>query len=79
MTNVKLGYTDRFSDKVYIMNLVQEDNGWRVNVKYGRRTNVNMRAQYPVGAPTDDGAARKIFDDLLRKKQAKGYTIESYS
>jgi predicted DNA-binding WGR domain protein len=79
MTNVKLGYTDRFSDKVYIMSLDKVDNGWRVNVRYGKRSNINMKAQYPVSGPTDDGDARKIFDQQLKKKLAKGYIIESYS
>ncbi len=73
---VKLGLTDMFSDKIYIMNIVEQgDDLYQVVAKYGKRYRANNIAIKP-DKPVSFGEANQIFDKLMASKLKKGYRIE---
>jgi bifunctional non-homologous end joining protein LigD len=73
LPNITLYYREGSSDKVYQCQIEQAGERFVVNFAYGRRgstLNTGSKTNVPV---TFDGAKR-IFDKLVKEKQAKGYT-----
>lgn len=73
---VKLGFTHGNSDKVYIMEIIELDDGYMLKTQYGRRNNVNHTKYYPTTGPTIYDHVRYIFNRILCDKRGKGYVIE---
>ena len=74
---VKLGFTDNYSDKVYIVELYGKDDSWWVRAMYGKRRNVNCVSQIvPENYPVCYAEACEILRKTVRKKTNKGYVIE---
>ena len=61
------------SDKVYHAAIEPGGTGFVVNVAYGRRGG-RLQTSIKTPAPVDHAQARRIFDQLVRQKTAKGYT-----
>jgi hypothetical protein len=68
---VQLYYRKGTSDKVYYINLSRDDNGWFVNVEYGRR-NGTLKDEMKCEA-THYTEAKGIYDSILNEKLKKGY------
>jgi predicted DNA-binding WGR domain protein len=74
---VRLGFRDwsKNSDKVYTLQLQNDDNVYTVLASYGRRY------QYPrtdIKITTSDyGKALKVFDTTMYSKLKKGYEVEA--
>lgn len=68
-----LSYQVGSSDKVYIVNLIQETTtGFQVICQYGRRGTALQEAA-KTKQPIDYNSARKIFDKTVAEKKSKGY------
>jgi len=73
MEQITLYFRQGGSDKVYQTRIEPKDNGYLVNFAYGRRgTTLATGSKTPVAV--DYGAAKAIYDKLLKEKMAKGYT-----
>src|ERR1041384_8228598 len=71
---ISLYYKEGSSDKIYQVQIEEKDAGFVVNFAYGRRgstLNTGTKTSSPV--PYDQ--AKRIFDKLVKEKQAKGYTV----
>jgi bifunctional non-homologous end joining protein LigD len=70
---ITLHYREGASDKTYVAQLEPSGAGFLVTFAYGRRgSTLKTGAKTP--APVDYAAARKIYDQLVQSKMAKGYT-----
>lgn len=67
-----LFYRDGRSDKVYHLDMSRDPGGWTVAARYGRRNKPLMTDIKGTGLPAEK--ATGVFDGLLAKKIAKGYS-----
>jgi bifunctional non-homologous end joining protein LigD len=73
MEQTTLYYRQGSSDKVYQASIVPQDGGHVVQFSYGRRgTTLQTGAKTQAPVPLDE--ARRIFENLVKEKTAKGYT-----
>ena len=71
--STSLYYREGSSDKEYHVRLEAKDNGFVVNIAFGRRGST-LSTGTKTSAPVYYDAALMIFDKLVREKKAKGYT-----
>lgn len=71
--NVLLRYKAGGSDKDYQVHLLPEETGWVVNFEYGRHGH-SMQAGTKTAEPVTYESAEKIYNDVVKKQMAKGYT-----
>jgi bifunctional non-homologous end joining protein LigD len=72
--SVTLYYKEGSSDKVYQCSIEPAGDLFTVNFSYGRRgTTLNTGTKTNVPVPYDN--AKRIFDKLVKEKQAKGYSV----
>jgi bifunctional non-homologous end joining protein LigD len=71
--NVTLYYRAGGSDKVYQASLEPAGERFVVNFAYGRRGST-LNTGTKTNVPVDYVSARRIYDQLVREKRAKGYT-----
>lgn len=69
---ITLYYKQGTSDKVYSVFLRQSGGGWVVNAQWGRRGST-MQTGTKTNSPESYETAKKIYDDLVKSKMAKGY------
>lgn len=70
--NITLYCREGGSDKVYRVELLQRDGGWVVNGWNGGRGKA-LKMQPKTDAPVSLAEANKVYDDLVKAKQKKGY------
>ena len=70
---ITLYYREGSSDKVYQANLEPQGKSFTVTFAYGRRGST-LKTGTKTPAPVDYAAAKKIYDQLVKEKMAKGYT-----
>lgn len=70
---ISLYYKDGGSDKEYHAQIEPKDSGYIVNFQYGKR-NATLSTGCKTAAPVQLSEAEKIFNKLVKEKQAKGYT-----
>ncbi len=68
-----LYYKDGSSDKVYHLQIEESGTGFLVNFQYGKRGST-LKAGTKTANPVTQGAADKIYDDILKEKMGKGYS-----
>ena len=68
-----LYFREGSSDKVYQAQILPEADGFVVEFQYGRRGNA-LTSGRKTPSPVSLEAATKVFEKLVREKQAKGYT-----
>lgn len=73
LENVTLYYREGGSDKVYQCAIEQAGERFVVNFAYGRRGST-LNTGTKTNVPVDYEDAKRIFDKLVKEKQAKGYT-----
>jgi bifunctional non-homologous end joining protein LigD len=73
MSTISLYFKEGSSDKVYHAQIVEANGGYVVNYQYGRRGST-LTAGTKTTKPVSQDDAQKIYDKLIREKQAKGYT-----
>jgi bifunctional non-homologous end joining protein LigD len=72
LQDITLYYREGASDKVYQVSLVENEEGFVVHYAYGRRGNTlttGIKTKHPVSRKS----AEKVFRQLVKSKQAKGY------
>lgn len=72
---IKLAFKEGTSDKVYHVFLVKADGGYLVNFEFGKR-DTKPQTGTKTTSPVDEASAQKIFDKLIKEKEAKGYFEE---
>jgi bifunctional non-homologous end joining protein LigD len=72
LENITLYYREGTSDKVYQCSIEPAGERFVVNFAYGRR-NSTLNTGTKTNVPVDYDHARRIFDKLVKEKQAKGY------
>lgn len=70
---VSLFYREGSSDKEYHVSIEPKGPKFVVNFAYGRRGST-LSTGTKTNTPVDSAAALQIFNELVRKKKAKGYT-----
>jgi bifunctional non-homologous end joining protein LigD len=70
---ITLYYREGASDKVYQASIEPSGDGFVVNFAFGRRGST-LSAGTKTSAPVGYEIAKRIYDKLLREKNAKGYT-----
>jgi bifunctional non-homologous end joining protein LigD len=71
--SVTLYYREGTSDKVYQAAIEEQGGGCVVNFAFGRRGST-LQTGTKTPAPVPFEKAKKVYDSLVRSKQAKGYT-----
>jgi bifunctional non-homologous end joining protein LigD len=71
--SINLFYTEGSSDKVYQVQLVEVEGGWKVNAQNGARGGT-LKPQVKTPNPVPFEEAKKIYDQLVKSKVKKGYT-----
>lgn len=71
--SVTLYFKQGGSDKVYHATLEAKDGGYVVNFAYGRRDST-LTTGTKTSQPAKYETAKKVYDKLVKEKQAKGYT-----
>lgn len=72
LENITLYYREGTSDKVYQCQIEAAGSRYLVNFSYGRRGST-MNTGTKTNVPVDYASAKRIFDKLVKEKQAKGY------
>ena len=70
-----LFFKEGSSDKVYEVDLVEENGMFSVNFRFGKR-NTKLQTGTKTSNPVDLKKAEVIFDKLIKEKTAKGYTFD---
>jgi len=70
--NITLYYREGSSDKVYQCGIEPAGERFVVNFAYGRRGST-LNAGTKTNVPVDYDSAKRIFEKLVKEKQAKGY------
>jgi len=70
---ISLYYKEGSSDKEYHVSIEPQGSGFVVNFSYGRRGST-LNTGSKTSSPIEYGAAKGIYDKLVREKKAKGYT-----
>src|ERR1700735_2370293 len=73
LENTTLYFKDGTSDKVYQCAIEPAGERFVVNFQYGRRGST-LNTGTKTNVPVDYDDAKRIFDKLVKEKQAKGYT-----
>lgn len=73
IARASLYYSEGSSDKEYHAEILALPCGHIVNFRYGRRGGT-LTSGTKTAVPVDPAQARKIFDQLIHSKTAKGYT-----
>jgi len=73
LKTTSLYYREGSSDKEYHVRLEPKDDGFVVNIAYGRRGST-LSTGTKTSAPVYYDAALMVFDKLVKEKKAKGYT-----
>ena len=73
MENITLYFREGSSDKVYQAQIEPKDGGFIVTFAYGRRGSTLTTGTKNATA-VDYGAAKAIYDKLVKENTAKGYT-----
>ncbi len=73
MEQITLYYRQGSSDKVYQTAIENKNGGYVVNFQYGRR-GTTLQSGTKTQSPVDYGAAKAIYDKLIKEKMGKGYT-----
>jgi bifunctional non-homologous end joining protein LigD len=73
LQNITLYYREGSSDKVYQCQIEPAGERFVVNFAYGRRGST-LNTGTKTNVPVDYDNAKRIFDKLIKEKQAKGYT-----
>jgi len=73
LSNVTLYFRDGSSDKVYQCRIEPAGERFVVNFSYGRRGST-MNTGTKTNVPVEYADAKRIFDKLVKEKQAKGYS-----
>ena len=73
LENVTLYYREGSSDKVYQAAMEKAGERFIVNFAYGRR-GATLNTGTKTNVPVDYDQAKRIYDQLVKEKQAKGYT-----
>src|ERR1700744_3214941 len=73
LTTITLYYREGLSDKIYQCQIEPAGHRFVVNFAYGRRGS-SLNAGTKTNVPVEYTDAKRIFDKLVREKQAKGYT-----
>jgi bifunctional non-homologous end joining protein LigD len=71
--SVTLYFKEGKSDKVYQASLQEVDGGFTVDYAFGRR-GTTLKTETKTKEPLDYEKAKKVYDDLIKNKMAKGYT-----
>lgn len=71
--SVTLYFREGKSDKVYQASLQEVDGGFTVNYAFGRR-GTTLKTETKTNEPLDYDRAKKVYDNLIKSKTAKGYT-----
>ena len=71
--SISLFYKDGASDKVYMGQLEQKEQGWVVKFQYGRRGST-LQTGSKTAQPVGYEKAKNIYDALILSKTSKGYT-----
>lgn len=71
--STSLYYRAGSSDKEYHVRLEPQGDGFVVNIAYGRRGSTLTTGTKTAG-PVEYEAAQRLFEKVVREKQAKGYT-----
>ena len=74
--NCSLYFTSGSSDKEYHISLEEDNNGWVVNFKYGRRGNAN-NAGTKTPSPVSYESALDVYNKLVNEKVRKGYVPDT--
>ena len=74
MEQVTLYYRQGSSDKVYQASIEPKDGGYVVNFAFGRR-GTTLQTGTKTQMPVSYDAAKAIYDNLIKHKMAKGYTV----
>lgn len=74
--SISLGFKQGSSDKVYHVNLKEENDGWLVNFAYGRRGKP-LKHGTKTAKPLPYDQAKYAYDKLVNEKMAKGYTTDA--
>lgn len=76
--SARLHYQDRSSDKVYELDIVQNENGlWECRFAYGRRGSSLTQGEKTKKGGEDYNKAREHYGKILGEKTGKGYQITS--
>jgi bifunctional non-homologous end joining protein LigD len=70
--NITLYYREGSADKIYQCGIEPAGERFVVNFAYGRR-GFTLNAGTKTNVPVDYDSAKRIFDRLVKEKQAKGY------
>ncbi len=73
MNHVTLYYREGSSDKVYQVSLEPSGDQFVVNFAFGRRGST-LQTGTKTSNPVDHETASRLFNQLVKEKQAKGYT-----
>ena len=73
LESITLYYREGSSDKVYQCGIAPTGDRFVVNFAYGRR-GATLNPGTKTNVPVDYADAKRIYDKLVREKQAKGYT-----
>jgi bifunctional non-homologous end joining protein LigD len=73
LAKTSLYYCEGTSDKEYHAEIVEVEGGNIVNFRYGRRGGT-LTVGTKTSEPVDFAEAKKIYDQLMKQKAAKGYT-----
>lgn len=71
----ELYFKDEVSDKVYNVEMLEQDGGFVVNISYGRAGSV-LQSGTKTGSPVNEVVAKQIFDKTVNAKVVKGYVVK---
>lgn len=72
--SISLYFSDHVSDKVYHIQVIPEGvDQFHVTFQYGRRSST-LTAGKKTTSPVSLAEAQRIYDRLVKEKQAKGYS-----
>lgn len=63
------------SDKDYVVSLVSVDDGWVVDILYGRRGKTMNPGTKSKKGPQEYAVAKKLYDKVVREQFAEGYLV----
>lgn len=70
-----LFFTEGSSDKIYHVEIVEENEEFFVNFRFGKR-NTKLQMGTKTTSPVEFEKAEKIYEKLIKEKTSKGYTFD---